>query len=168
MKQLLHFFKTTSVKWLLFFCVLFAVTQLPAQQKPVYTQYILNNYIINPAITGIENYTDVKISYRNQWTGIDGAPVTTYLSIQGQVGKKDYRTSATSYDVPGENPRGRSYRESYTAAEPHHGLGGIRHLIWDTGRGFDTVTIEWMARANLAGSTVLTILLWIIAYGVMA
>ena len=38
---------------------------MTAQQKPVYTQYILNNYIVNPAVTGIENYTDVKISYRN-------------------------------------------------------------------------------------------------------
>lgn len=96
-----------------------------AQQKPVYTQYILNNYIINPAITGIENYTDVKISHRQQWSGIEGAPVTTYFSIQGPIGKKDYRTNATSFDVPGENPRGRSYVEEYTAAEAHHGLGGI-------------------------------------------
>ena len=49
----------------------------------------------------------------------------------------------------------------------HHALGGIRHLIWDTGRGFDLKTVEWMARANLAGSILLTILLWITAYGVM-
>ncbi len=96
-----------------------------AQQKPVYTQYILNNYIINPAISGIENYTDLKFSYRNQWSGINGAPVTTYMSIHGPIGKKDYRTTATSYSVPGENPRGRSYVEEYTAPEPHHGVGAI-------------------------------------------
>ncbi len=99
--------------------------QLTAQQKPIYTQYVLNNYIINPAVTGIENYTDVKISHRQQWTGIDGAPTTTYLSIQGPIGKKDYRTSATAFEMPGENPRGHSYMEDYTAAEPHHGIGGI-------------------------------------------
>ena len=40
-----------------------------AQQKPHYTQYILNNYILNPALTGIENYTDVKMSARDQWVG---------------------------------------------------------------------------------------------------
>ncbi|MBC8036786.1 MAG: succinate dehydrogenase, cytochrome b556 subunit [Rhizobiales bacterium] len=56
----------------------------------------------------------------------------------------------------------------FTWALIHHALGGIRHLIWDTGRGFDPVTVEWMARANLAGSIVLTILLWIAVYGVMA
>jgi len=50
----------------------------------------------------------------------------------------------------------------------HHALGGLRHLLWDTGRGFDLRLIEWLARANLAGSIVLTLLLWIIGYGVMA
>ena len=50
----------------------------------------------------------------------------------------------------------------------HHALGGLRHLLWDTGRGFDLHVIEWLARANLAGSIVLTILLWVIGYGVMA
>ena len=87
-----------------------------AQQRPMFTQYILNNYIINPALSGVENYTDVKISNRNQWTGIDGAPVTTYLTLHGPIGKSDYRTTATSYDVPGENPRGRSFVESYKPA----------------------------------------------------
>jgi succinate dehydrogenase / fumarate reductase cytochrome b subunit len=50
----------------------------------------------------------------------------------------------------------------------HHALGGLRHLLWDTGRGFDLRLIEWLARGNLAGSIVLTLLLWIIGYGVMA
>lgn len=50
----------------------------------------------------------------------------------------------------------------------HHALGGLRHLLWDTGRGFDLNLIEWLARVNLAGSIVLTLLLWVIGYGVMA
>ncbi len=104
---------------------IFVAMKVAAQQKPIYSQYILNNYIINPAITGIENYTDLKFSNRNQWTGIDGAPVSSYMSVQGPIGKKDYRTSSTSFDVPGENPRGRSYMEEYNAAEPHHGIGVI-------------------------------------------
>jgi len=56
----------------------------------------------------------------------------------------------------------------FTWALIHHALGGIRHLIWDTGHGFDPVMIEWMARANLAGSIILTVLLWLLAYGVMS
>ena len=56
----------------------------------------------------------------------------------------------------------------FTWALIHHGLGGIRHLIWDTGRGFDLKTVEWMARVNLAGSIIITFALWAIAYGMMA
>jgi len=94
-----------------------------AQQKPHYTQYILNQYIINPAITGIENYIDIKLSHRHQWVGIQDAPITTYLTIHGALGKKDTRESATSFRMPGQNPRGKNYWEDYTTPEPHHGIG---------------------------------------------
>jgi len=83
----------------------------------------LNNYILNPAVTGIENYTDIKLSYRNQWTGITGAPVTGYFTMHTPIGKSDLRTNATSFQVPGENPRGKQYWEEYTAPAPHHGVG---------------------------------------------
>ncbi len=94
-----------------------------AQMRPHYTQYILNNYIINPALAGIESYTDIKISHRHQWVGIQDAPVTTYLTIQGPIGKDDTRTTVATFAPPGENPRGRSYWEEYEAAKPHHGWG---------------------------------------------
>jgi type IX secretion system PorP/SprF family membrane protein len=96
-----------------------------AQAKPFYTQYILNNYILNPGVTGIENYTDIKLSNRNQWTGINGAPVTSYFSIHAPVGKTDLRTSATSFQVPGDNPRGQRLWEEYTPPDAHHGIGFI-------------------------------------------
>ena len=62
---------------------------------------------------------------------------------------------------------GRLLLFGFTWALIHHALGGLRHLLWDTGRGFDLTVIEWLARANLAGSIVFTVLLWIIGYGVM-
>jgi type IX secretion system PorP/SprF family membrane protein len=93
------------------------------QQRPHYTQYILNNYILNPALSGIENYTDVKMSARDQWVGLNGAPRTMYLSIHAPIGKKDLKTSATSFSIPGENPRGYAYWENYEASAPHHGIG---------------------------------------------
>jgi succinate dehydrogenase / fumarate reductase, cytochrome b subunit len=55
----------------------------------------------------------------------------------------------------------------FTWALVHHALGGLRHLVWDTGRCFDLKVVELMARANLVGSIAITILLWIIGYGVM-
>lgn len=95
-----------------------------AQQRPYYTQYVLNNFILNPAVAGIENYTDVKLSHRNQWIGLNGAPVTTYFTIQGPLKKMDYtRTSATGFNFSGENPRGKAYWQDYTRAEAHPGIG---------------------------------------------
>jgi len=61
---------------------------------------------------------------------------------------------------------GRLVLFGYTWALLHHALGGIRHLIWDTGRGFGLDTIEWLARATLGGSLVLTLVVWIIGYSV--
>ncbi len=57
---------------------------------------------------------------------------------------------------------GRIVLFGYTWALMHHMLGGLRHLIWDTGRGFGPAEREWLARANLVGSIVLTIILWVI------
>ena len=37
-----------------------------AQQKPHYTQYVVNPFIINPAIAGIDNYVDLKMAVRDQ------------------------------------------------------------------------------------------------------
>jgi succinate dehydrogenase / fumarate reductase cytochrome b subunit len=46
----------------------------------------------------------------------------------------------------------------------HHMLGGIRHLIWDTGAGLDKVSIEVFAWATIIGSIALTVLVWIFGY----
>lgn len=95
-----------------------------AQQRPYYTQYILNNYIINPAVAGIENYWDVKASHRLQWVGLQDAPVTTYLTIHGPLHKSAYdRETATSFHAEGKNPRGEAYWQNYTVPEPHAGVG---------------------------------------------
>lgn len=46
----------------------------------------------------------------------------------------------------------------------HHMLGGVRHLIWDTGRGLDLVSVEIFARATLIGSIALTLAVWLAAF----
>ncbi len=50
----------------------------------------------------------------------------------------------------------------------HHMLGGLRYLVWDTGHGFKLPHVELMVRANIIGSVVITILLWIFSFGVLA
>jgi succinate dehydrogenase / fumarate reductase cytochrome b subunit len=62
---------------------------------------------------------------------------------------------------------GRLILFGYTWALIHHMLGGIRHLIWDTGHGFGPLEREWLARATLIGSIGLTVLVWVVGYFVM-
>lgn len=59
---------------------------------------------------------------------------------------------------------GRLVLFGYTWALMHHMLGGVRHLIWDTGTGLEKQTASRIAWATLAGSVVLTLLIWIAGY----
>lgn len=61
---------------------------------------------------------------------------------------------------------GRLVLLGYTWALVHHMLGGIRHFIWDTGRGLEPETSTKMAWATLAGSIILTILIWVLGYAI--
>ncbi len=62
---------------------------------------------------------------------------------------------------------GRLILFGYTWALIHHMLGGLRHLVWDTGHGFGPAQIEWAARATLAGSVVLTLVVWVLGFSLL-
>ena len=93
------------------------------QQKPQYTQYVFNNFLLNPALAGIENYIDLKGGYRNQWQGLEGAPVTSFISVHAPIGKQFLYGNSNSFGGQGNDPMNRSYKQTYMAAEPHHGVG---------------------------------------------
>lgn len=57
---------------------------LKAQQLPQITQYMNNNYVINPAVAGMYDYYQVNTTIRNQWAGINDAPRTSVISIYGR------------------------------------------------------------------------------------
>ena len=95
-----------------------------AQQKPQYTQYVLNNLLINPAVTGIENYIDVKTGYRSQWTGLQGAPVTSYITGSIPFGSDFVGGDAGALSGGNQdNPYSRLFTQTYEASPPHHGIG---------------------------------------------
>lgn len=59
---------------------------------------------------------------------------------------------------------GRLILFGYTWALMHHMIGGMRHLYWDTGRGFAKETTTMLAYATIIGSVILTVLLWVVGY----
>jgi type IX secretion system PorP/SprF family membrane protein len=56
-----------------------------AQQIPHYSQYWLNDFVLNPAIAGTKNYFEAKSNNRYQWIGITDAPRTYILSLNGPI-----------------------------------------------------------------------------------
>ncbi|CAM5219307.1 succinate dehydrogenase [Bosea thiooxidans] len=51
----------------------------------------------------------------------------------------------------------------YSFSLIHHMLGGLRHFVWDMGKGYEPETRMKMAKFTLVGSVSLTVLVWIVA-----
>ncbi len=58
-----------------------------AQQDPQFTQYMYNTLTVNPAYAGSKGHLSVLGLYRTQWVGINGAPTSQVLSLDGPVRK---------------------------------------------------------------------------------
>jgi len=73
---------------ILFF--LLAGINLQAQQVPLYSQYVLNGFLINPAMAGAEGYSTVNLVAREQWIGVQDAPSTYALSFHTKLMKNSF------------------------------------------------------------------------------
>ncbi len=95
---------------------------ISAQNRPQFTLYNLNTFLINPAVTGAEEFGDLRIGYRNQWSGLSGAPKTYYASFHTPLGIKvlKSRNRAWGYKL---DPFAKA-ANNRPAAIAHHGLGG--------------------------------------------
>jgi len=67
-----------------------------AQQVPMYSQYIMNGFLINPSFAGRDGYTTITLTTREQWVGLDQAPATYAASFQTRLLKNSYISKATS------------------------------------------------------------------------
>jgi len=67
-----------------------------AQQVPMYSQYIMNGFLINPSFAGRDGYTTVNLTVREQWVGMAGAPNTFAASFQTRLLKNSYISKSTS------------------------------------------------------------------------
>ncbi|UKT65119.1 PorP/SprF family type IX secretion system membrane protein [Pedobacter mucosus] len=110
-------------KYILILAVLISF-ECYAQQKPQYTQYIFNQYLLNPALSGIENYIDFKAGYRQQWSGINEAPQTSFVSAHWALGDNQLWSNAlTDFPEQSGNPMDRNYMQNYMSSPAHHGMG---------------------------------------------
>ena len=86
--------------------ILISLVKANAQQDPLYTQFMFNPFVINPAITGSHTYYQIWLNSRLQWMGLPDAPVTNTLSIYGPFEKLDMGVGGYVYsDVTGPTSR---------------------------------------------------------------
>ena len=63
---------------------------LSGQQFPIYSQYWMNKFLLNPAVAGHEGYTGINLTGRKQWAGLSGAPATLAISAQTRLVRSSY------------------------------------------------------------------------------
>lgn len=56
-----------------------------SQQDPLYSQYMFNQSLINPAYTGVNDVLNISLFSRNQWVGLNGAPKTNTLNASASI-----------------------------------------------------------------------------------
>lgn len=78
------------------------------QQRPQYTQYVNNYFLINPAFAGIEKEVEIIAGYRKQWAGLGGSPSTSYLTAHAGLTNELTDRESTAL---------------FSLSHPHHALG---------------------------------------------
>ena len=58
-----------KLKFKIVLSLLLMIAGLNAQQFPVYSQYVFNEYMMNPAVAGTMDHTPIRLSYGDQWAG---------------------------------------------------------------------------------------------------
>jgi type IX secretion system PorP/SprF family membrane protein len=116
-----------------------STTALQAQQDPKFNQYMFNPLGINPAYAGSREAVSVVGLYRNQWVGIEGAPVTQTFAIHGPIRQKKM---GLGFQITNDNigPR------TNIAAEIDYAyrfrlFGG--NLSLGLGLGFQYIAFDW-------------------------
>ncbi len=71
------------------------ISTVQSQQLPMYSQYMHNDFVLNPAIAGTHSYYAARFAFRKQWAGFERAPSTQTLSYHMPF--KDQKMGAGGY-----------------------------------------------------------------------
>jgi type IX secretion system PorP/SprF family membrane protein len=89
--------------------------QVNAQQLPQYSNYMINNFAMNPAVAGSNSYFEGISTNRYQWVGLTDAPRTYILTAQGPTKSLNMGLGGQLYtDIVGPTRRiGMSFSYAY-------------------------------------------------------
>jgi type IX secretion system PorP/SprF family membrane protein len=91
---------------ILLWVVIAGSAQLSGQQLPHFTQYMFNDFVVNPAIAGVHNYYQIRTNHRFQWVGLVDPPLTNSIAFYGPHERLDMGYGGYIYnDVTGPTSR---------------------------------------------------------------
>ena len=67
--------------------LVFVVSQITAQNEAILTQYTVQPYLLNPALSGFDDLHQIRMNYRSSWSGFPDAPNTYALNYNGPLSK---------------------------------------------------------------------------------
>ncbi len=71
-------------------------SKMEAQQVPMYSQYVMNGFLINPSYAGSDGYTSINLTAREQWAGLKNSPSTYAVAFQTRLLKTSFIQRSTS------------------------------------------------------------------------
>ena len=80
-----------AITYIILVLTLLLSQELRAQQLPLYSQYLLNGFMVNPAMAGYDGYTTFNATSRQQWLGFKEAPRTYSASWNTRLFRKGYQ-----------------------------------------------------------------------------
>lgn len=81
-----------ALQKILLLLVIIGITQHAYSQQgtPLYSQYTMNKFLINPAVAGYQGITDINLTAKEQWMGFENSPSTYSLSGQTRILRSNY------------------------------------------------------------------------------
>jgi succinate dehydrogenase / fumarate reductase cytochrome b subunit len=116
---------------------------------------------LSPHLTIFRPYVNMMMSILHRITGTVNYFGTVLLALWLGAAASGPESFETASGIAG-SPLGLLILFGFTWSLIHHALGGIRHFIWDTGRGFDIQTVRTLSWATIIGSLSLTVIIWLI------
>ena len=94
------------VTYIILLVIVTGSVSLKGQQLPQFTQYMFNDFVINPAIAGVHDFYQIRTNHRFQWVGLADPPLTNSIAFYGPHANMDMGYGGYVYnDVTGPTSR---------------------------------------------------------------
>ncbi|WP_378186187.1 type IX secretion system membrane protein PorP/SprF [Aquimarina sp. W85] len=130
---------TTIYIYAAFILIVICDSKLNAQQLPQYTQYMYNTMSINPAYAGSNDRLEASLLHRSQWVGIDGAPQTQVLTVNG----KFFDRVGLGFNIFNDKIGPSSQVDINVAFSYHLKLNATVNIGLGMNAGMDILSIDW-------------------------